>query len=244
VVAQAQAEEQLARSNLERAQTLAGSRAISQQELDRLASELAVRSAFLRVQEATLAKRRVEAAFDGVVGPRRVSPGQYVDAGTQLGTLVDDATVKIRCAIPERGLARVRLGQEARLRVNAYPDRPFRARVELIHPEVDETTRTGEVRLVADNPEGLLRPGMFARVEIVVDAREDALVIPEEALIASLDAFSVYAVVEGRARLRPVTVGVRMPGRVEVLAGLDPDTEVVLRGIQKVLDGVRVTSGL
>ena len=244
LVAQARAEEQLARANLERGQTLAGTRAISQQELDRLASELAVRSAILRVQEAQWADHRVDAPFAGIVGPRRVSPGQYVDAGATLGTLVDDATLKIRCGVAEGELARARPGQEARLRVNAYPDRVFPARVELINPVVDETTRTGEVRLLAANPEGLLRPGMFARVEIVVDTREDALVIPEETLVASLDAFSVFVVEEGRARLQAVQIGTRLPGQVEVRSGLAPGEEIVLSGTQKVLDGMRVTNSL
>lgn len=241
-VSQAQAEKVLAQSNLERAQSLVGTKAISRQEVDKLASELAVKSAVLEVQEENLSDRVVIAPFAGVVGPRLVSPGQYVHTGTPLGTLVDQAIVKVRCGLPERALAHVQVGQTGRIRVNAYPDRTFVGKVDLISPEVDVATRTAEVRLRVPNPEGLLKPGMFARVEIVAAVRERALVIPEGALVPSLEAFSVYVVQEERARLRPVQVGVRGPGEVEILQGLKEGDRLVISGTQKLVDGMKVTS--
>jgi len=242
VLVQAKAELELAQSNLDRAKTLVGTKAISQQEVDKLASESAVKSAMLNVQQESLADRRMTAPFDGVTGPRLVSPGQYVNAGTLLGTLVDDSIMKVRCGIPERGLAHVRVGQTGRIRVNTYPDRWFTGRVDLISPEVDVETRTAEVRLIVPNPEGLLRPGMFARLEIVVSVRPQALVVPEGALVPSMDAFSVYTVQDGSARLRTVKIGVRLPGQVEIVDGLLPSQELVLSGTQKLVDGMSVVA--
>lgn len=241
-VAQAGAELQLAESNLARARTLIGTLAVSQQELDQLESLVAVKTALLKTAQERLAERTILAPFDGTVGPRLVSPGQYVNAGTPLVTLVDDARVKARFRIPERQLAQVREGQEARLRVSTWPDRTFVGRVDLIAPVVDPATRTAEVRLIAANPDRLLRPGMFARVEVVVQTRPGSLVLSESALVPALDRFSVYVVQGDRVQLRPVALGVRLPGQVEIREGLTAESRVVLRGTQKLVDGMRVTN--
>jgi len=191
-VDQAEAERQLAQSNLERARTLIGTKAISEQELDQLESLVAVKSAALNAAQQELAERSIEAPFKGRTGPRHVSPGQYVNAGTSLVSLVDDSTVKVNFRIPERQLARLKTGQDASLTVAAWPDRRFHGKVDLIDPVVDPSTRTVEIRLTASNPDRLLQPGMFARVSVVVETREQSLVIPAGALVPALDAFSVY----------------------------------------------------
>jgi len=239
-VAQAEAELQLARSNLERAKTLIGSSAISQQELDQLESLVAVKSAALNAAEQKLSERFITAPFDGQVGPRKVSPGQYVNAGTPLVTLVDDDTVKVRIRIPERQLSLVKSGQKAHLTVAAWPDRDFVGTVDLIDPVVDLATRTIEVRMVVPNESQLLQPGMFARVSVVVNTRPQSLVVPESALIPSLESFSIYRVEDGIAKLTPVQLGVRLPGKVEILSGLHPEEQFVAGGIQKIVDGMKV----
>lgn len=240
--AQAEAEEKLAQANIARARTLAGTKAISLQELDQLESQVAVKAATRQVEQVQLSKRAILAPFDGVLGPRLVSPGQYVMTGTSLVTLVNDTQVKVRFRIPERQLALVRLGQEGRLRVAAYPDRVFAGAIDLISPEVDEATRTVELRLIAPNPDALLKPGMFAKVELIAGTRPQAVVIPESALVASLDHFSVYAAQDGRARLRPVKLGVRLPGKAEVREGLSPDQPIVVTGTQKLVDGMKIVA--
>ena len=154
--------------------------------------------------------------------------------------LVDASTVKVNFRIPERQLALLKTGQKASLTVAAWRDREFRGKVDLIDPVVDPDTRTVAIRLVAPNPDHRLQPGMFARVSLVVQTREKSLVIPEGALVPSLDAFSVYRVEEGRAKLAPVTLGVRLPGKVEILSGLEADSEFVASGLQQIVDGMKV----
>lgn len=241
-VAQAEAEEKLARANVSRARTLVGTKAISQQELDQLESQVSVKVASLQLEQERLAERSIVSPLDGVLGPRLVSPGQYVNVGTPLATLVDDSQIKVRFRISERQLASIRLRQEGRLRVSAYPERVFTGQVDLINPEVDEATRTVEGRLISPNPDALLKPGMFARVELLVGARPRAVVIPEGALVASLDRFSVYVVENGVAKLRTIRLGVRLPGKVEVLEGLPPDQPIVVNGTQKLVDGMKVAA--
>jgi len=241
-VAEAEAEKQLAEANLKRARLLTDSKAISQQELDQLESVRAVKSAVLNVAQENLAKRSIIAPFNGELGARFVSPGQYVTAGTPLVTLVDKDRVKVRFRIPERQLSLLHHGQPGRLSVAAWPDETFAGAVDLIDPVVDASTRTVEIRLLVNNPDRQLRPGMFARVSVVVDTRPDAIVIPEAALIPSMDKFSVYAVRDGIARLQAVELGVRLPGRTEIVEGLEPESEFVTGGIQKIVDGMKVTA--
>ena len=239
-VAQVKAEEDLARQNSDRAKQLAGTRAISQQEVDQLASQVNVRAATRQVEEERLADRVIYASFDAIAGPRMVSLGQFVNAGSTLVTLVDLDKVKITFSIPERQLAYVKVGQEARLGVGAYPDKVFTGKVDLINPEIDATTRTAKIRLLAENKEGLLKPGMFARVELVTGRRDNGVVIPEGALVAGLENFSVYLVTNGTARVQPVKLGVRMPGKVEIASGLVVTQEIVISGTQKLVDGAAV----
>jgi len=241
-VAQVKAEEELARQNAERAKQLAGTRAISQQEVDQLASQVNVRSATRQLEEERLADRVIYAPFDSVAGPRMVSLGQFVNMGTTLVTLVDLDKVKITFRIPERQLSFVKVGQEARVKVGAYPNKVFTGKVDLINPEIDPTTRTAEIRLMAPNAEGLLKPGMFARVELVTGRREDGLVIPESALVAGLENFSVYVITGDVARVQPVKLGVRMPGKVEIASGLVATQEIVVSGTQKLVDGSKVVN--
>lgn len=242
VLAQAKAEEDVARQNLERARQLADTRAISAQELDQLASLVEARTAARRLQSEQLADMRITAPFGGVMGRREVSVGQYVDRGQALVELVDKSKVKITYRIPERRLSELKLGREARVTVSAYPDQVFLGVVDLVSPVVDPSTRTVLVRAVVPNPDGLLNPGMFARIETVIERRESSLVIPESALVAGLDGFAVYAVTDGQARLTPVELGVRNRGTAEVRSGLAAGQAIVVQGTQKLVDGMAVVA--
>jgi len=250
MVEQAKAEEDLARQNAERSKQLAGTRAISQQELDQLNSQVEVRRASLQLEKEKLADFTIKASIDAVAGPRMASEGQYISVGTPLVTLVDDSKIKVNFRIPERQLAFVKIGQEARIKVGAYPDKVFTGKVDLINPDVDVATRTAEIRLLAPNPDALLKPGMFARVELVTGRREKATVIPESALVAGLEDFSVYVVntvvtnkmTNEFAKVQPVKLGVRMPGKVEIASGVTTSQQIVVDGTQKLVDGSKVVN--
>ena len=242
VLAQVKAEADVARQNLERARQLANTRAISAQELDQLASLVDARDAARRLQEEQLSDMRILAPFTGVIGTRQVSAGQYVDRGQPLVDLVDKSKVKIAFRVPERRLGEIQLGQEVRVTVSAYPDRTFHGQVDLISPVVDEATRTALVRALVPNADDLLKPGMFARVQTLIDRREKSLVIPESALVASLDGFTVFVVSDGKAQLTPVVVGVRDRGTAEIRSGLESGQQIVVRGTQKLVDGMAVVA--
>lgn len=239
-LAQAVAEEKLAGANRERTVPLAGTKAISQQEIEQLQSLEAVKRANRLAIAESLADRQILAPFNGLIGARMVSEGQFVSAGMTLATLVDDSVVKVTFRVPEKFLGALKLEQAGRLRISAFPDQVFTGKVDLIDPVVDDVTRTVLVRLIVANPKAILKPGLFARVELVTATRPNSLVVPESALIPSLDRFSVYAVSNGVAKIRTVSVGVRMSGKVEILKGISKDDELIIAGTQKVIDGMKV----
>ena len=237
---QAKVDLELARQNAERAETLSGTKAISKQEIDQIKSIVAVRDAALKYQNERVRETRIVAPFDGVLGPRNFSPGQYVNIGDSLVTLTDDQRVKITYSVPERHLAELKLDQEVKIQVAAYPGKVFTGKVDLVNPQVDLATRNIEIRALVPNPEGLLRPGMFANVETITGKRPDALVIPEKALVPSLSGFSVYVVSSNQARITPVTLGARLPGKAEVTEGISAGQQVIVSGLQKIMDGAPV----
>jgi membrane fusion protein (multidrug efflux system) len=241
---QARVDLELARQNAERVEQLAGTRAISKQEIDQVRSQVTLREAVMTFQQERLNDLTLKAPFAGIVGPRRVSLGQFVNVGQQLVTVTDDARVKVTYSVPEGRLAELSVGQAVEIKVAAFGDRVFPGEVELINPRVDESTRTVEVRALADNPDRLLRPGMFARVETITGTRPQAVVVPEKALVPSLTGFAVYRVDTAStntvARLTQVELGQRMPGRVEIREGLAAGQDIVVAGTQKLVDGAPI----
>ncbi len=241
-LAKARADAEIARITLERSQTLAGTKAISQQEIDDWKARLAAREAEVTLYEERLDDTIITAPLRGVMGARHVSVGQYVTPSTVLVTLVDLSDVKVVYGVPEQELARLRIGQPVNIRVAAWTEREFSGKVDFIDPVVNETTRMASVRAVVPNNDGRLKAGMFARVETVVDRRPSAIVIPERALLPSLRGFSVYVVEDSKALLTPVKIGARQPGRVEILQGLEPGQQIVVAGTQKLVDGAKVAA--
>ncbi|MCP5523984.1 MAG: efflux RND transporter periplasmic adaptor subunit [Verrucomicrobiales bacterium] len=241
---QARVDLQLAQQNAERVEKLAGTRAISKQEIDQVRSQVTLREAALAFQQERLNDMQIKAPFAGIVGPRAVSAGQFVNVGEPLVTLTDDARVKVSYSVPEAHLAELRVGQPVEIKVAAFGDRVFPGEVQLINPQVDESTRTVEVRALADNPDRLLRPGMFARVGTITGTRPQAVVVPEAALVPSLTGFAVYVVDTAAsntvARLTKVDLGQRMSGRVEVRKGLAAGQDIVVAGTQKLMDGAPI----
>ncbi|HYQ91712.1 MAG TPA: efflux RND transporter periplasmic adaptor subunit, partial [Candidatus Competibacteraceae bacterium] len=126
------------------------------------------------------------------------------------------------------------------LAVDAYPDRTFPGTVYAIAPKIEEETRTIRLRARVPNPDNLLRAGMFARVALILEKREKALLVPEQAIVPQGQKTFVFRVVDNKAALTPVTLGQRRPGQVEVTAGLNPKDLVVTDGQIKLRDGVPV----
>lgn len=226
----------------QREQRLAGLREgghVNAQELDLAAAEVAERRADEAVLRARLAKTRLVAPFDGVVGVRLVSEGAFVTAGQVLTTLQAVDPVRLDFAVAERYAGRVTMGQRVEFTV-AGRDEVFAGEVYVAEPRVDERTRTLLVRALANNLDGRLIPGAYARVEWLASVDPDAILVPAAALQADLEAPSVWVVEAGQAATRAVRVGGRFGADVLILDGLAPGDEVIVSGAGRLRAGARV----
>jgi membrane fusion protein (multidrug efflux system) len=238
-VAQARAELSIAEANHKRNQELVAQNFISQRSLDESSAALEVSRAKLSLAQATLQRLQVLAPFDGITGLKQINVGDYLKDGADMVNVEDIDAVLLDFRLPERFQARVRAGQKAQLTVDALPGRPFTAIVQAVDPLIEANGRSVGVRGCIDNRQQQLRPGMFARVNAVFGSRENALVIPEEAIIPQGGRIFVVKVVAGdkpdvRVSERvAVKVGLRQPGKVEILEGLSAGDTVVTAGHQR-----------
>lgn len=242
-VQQAQAQLSIARANDARNRELLAQSFVSQAAVDQGAANLQVAQAQLALAQAQLARMRIVAPFDGTVGIRLVNVGDFVREGADLVSLEDLRTIYVDFRLPERYLPQLRTGQRAQVSLDALPGRRFEARVEALEPQVDANGRSVLVRAAIDNPQGLLRPGMFARVDAALSTRAEAVMVPEEAIVPQGGRQYVITVVDGGdaapagakvSRRVEVVLGQRREGQVEIVQGVKAGATVVTAGQQRI----------
>ncbi|MES2938060.1 MAG: efflux RND transporter periplasmic adaptor subunit [Pseudomonadota bacterium] len=244
---QAEAELSIARANHKRNQELLAQSFISQQRVDESAANLQVADAKLALARATAQRLRILAPFDGIAGIRSINVGDYLKDGADIVNVEDLDAVYVDFRLPERYQAKVRKGQSALVDIDSLPGRRYGAVVQAIDPLVDANGRSVGVRGCIDNRHLQLRPGMFARITAVFGSRDDARVVPEEAIVPQGGRQFVYRLADGPdqdtriAQRVEVKVGVRQPGKVEIVEGLQPGEMVVTAGQQRIQkDGMAV----
>jgi membrane fusion protein (multidrug efflux system) len=238
---QARANLKLAQSKFDRATDLAKSNFISGQAKDEAENNLRVAEAALQLAEAKLAKMELKAPFAGIIGLRVMSVGDYVKEGADIVNLESIDPLKVDFRVPEIYLRQVQVGQALEVTLDALPGKGYEGRVFAINPLVDANGRSIVIRAVVKNPDTALRPGMFARVRLLTRDQQDALVIPEQAIVPQGDEQYVFKVVDGKAFRSKVTVGQRRDGKVEIVGGLVNGDMVVSAGQAKLRDGVVVS---
>ncbi|MEY4426911.1 MAG: hypothetical protein RL535_1209 [Pseudomonadota bacterium] len=250
-VKQSQAELSIAQANHKRNQELVAQNFISKRSLDESAANLEVAQAKLSLSQATASRLKITAPFDGTTGIRTVNVGDYLKDGGDIVNIEDIAAVFVDYRLPERFQSKVKKGQKAQVDMDALPGRKFTALVQAIDPLVDANGRSVGVRACIDNRQNQLRPGMFARVNTVFSERDKAIVVPEEAIVPQAGKQFVIKLLDGAdkgtdketkiTQRVEVKVGIRKPGKVEVLEGLSEGDEVVTAGQQRVQkDGTSV----
>jgi membrane fusion protein (multidrug efflux system) len=235
----------------ERVRALAQKRVASKAQLQQANSALEGARSRVQAMQADLgaAERaasdsRVAARFAGVIGRRFVSRGEFVQPGQKLFELVSLDPVEVEFNLPESDAARLQLGLPLDVSVAPYPGETFHAEVSMVSPIVDERTRTLRVKALLPNPDGRLRPGLFARADLGIARHENALLVPEEALLQRADGKVVFRALDGgkRAERRLVEIGTIKGGMVEIRAGLAPGDVVVTRGHSTLVDGAAITA--
>ena len=236
---QARANLSLAQSNFKRNKELLDKRFVSQQALDNSAATLKVQEAAVQLAEARVAKTRIKAPFNGMVGLRNVSVGDYVKEGQDLINIEDIGTLRVDFKLPETYLGRITKGQAVEVVTDALPGSTFAAVLEAVDPLVDQGGRAISSRARLDNASGKLRPGMFVRVRLLFGERKNVLMVPEQAIVPGAQP-TVFKVVEGKATATKVGLGVRRAAQVEVIDGLTAGDVVVTAGQLKLRDGAPV----
>lgn len=230
----------LARANRERALTLANQGSGTQRARDEAEAAYQAQQANLALAEARLEKAALTAPLSGIVGLRNVSVGAYVVPGQRIVELSDVDTLKVDFRVPELNASQIRVGQKILISADAVPGATFEGNIYAIDPIVDINGRAIRLRAQVPNPDGRLSPGFFTRIRIVIDQRQNAMLVPESAIIPLDGKIMVYRVVNGRAVQTEVVIGQRLPGLVEIRRGLSANDTVVSAGQQRLRNGVAV----
>ena len=242
-VQQAKANLTLAKSKYERAIDLQKQGFISGQARDEAENNLKVAEAAEALAAARLAKTEIRAPFSGIIGLRSVSIGDYVKEGQDMVNLESIDPLKVDFRVPEIYLKQVQVGQTLEVGLDALPGKTYQGKVTAINPLVDAAGRAIVIRAIVRNPDTALRPGMFARVKLLTREAQDALVLPEQALVPQGEDQYVFRVVDGKALRTKVEVGQRRDSRVEILKGVAPGDTIVTAGQLKLRDGMPVKFG-
>ena len=258
----------LAETQLNRNQKLLKDRAVSQGDFDEISAQVSQAKAQVQSKKALIEKKTIRAPFDGQLGIRRVNLGQFLAAGSALAELEALDPVYVDYALPERHLAKLRVDQPVQVTVSAYPGRVFDGRIRAISPAVDRQTRNVQIRALLANPDRLLRPGMFAKVETLLPQKDKVLTLPRQAVTFNTYGDSVFVIEEQTAikadgasaesttgaeappatetgpklvvQRRQIDTGDVRGAQVEVLDGLSEGERVVSAGQVKLRNGVEV----
>ena len=230
------------REEVRRVRQLVETGALPTEQLDNaLVRESSAVAAFNRNQESS-SDYSIKAPWDGTVMKVYVTEGDYVTPRLRLLDVYDPATLVIRFAVPEAASQLLEEGLTMEVALDAYPDRTLHARVNRVFPDLDRTlrTRTAEA-ILTDNVK--LAPGMFARLNLILESHSDALVVPQEAVIVTPAGGQViYLIKDGKAEQKKITMGMEEGGLVEILSGIKVGDSVIVKGNEKLKPGIAVNA--
>lgn len=241
----------------DRALELREKNTISQAELDQNDAQLKQTVADVEALRAQVAKKKVRAPFDGRVGIRLVNVGQYVSRGAALLPLQKLNPIYVNFTIPQRYLPQLKVGQSMKVRVDAFTDRVFEGKITAINPEVDASSRNVSAQATLENPDEILRSGMFARVEVEMPADKPAVIVPATSIAYASYGNSIYVIekmkkkTKGKdgketeeeylgARQQFVKIGDTRGDQVAIIDGLKAGETVVTSGVFKLRNGAHV----
>jgi membrane fusion protein (multidrug efflux system) len=194
------------------------------------------------IKQACLKKTKIEAPFEGIIGLRTVSPGDYVQPGQNLVNLEDISPIKVDFNLPEVYATQIKNGQSIEFTTDTLAGQTHKGTVYAINPKLDENGRSLCVRAQASNDRHLLRPGMFVKVTVMLKKRLHSLLVAEEAIVPIGNDQFVYRVIDNKAQFTKVQLGLRKGGMIEILKGLQAGDVVVTAGQLKLQDGAPVTT--
>lgn len=248
-LAKAQAALKLARADLARGESLLSTNNISKATLDQRQSEYDVAAAEVASLGALIEKKTINAPFDGKLGIRKINVGQYLEAGEAIVNIQDLSVMLVNFSVSQRDLSDLRVGQTIRMATDSYPVKEFDGEISAIEPLINQQTGMVEVQGRFDNAEGLLRPGMFAKLAVQLPSRLNVVVVPQTSISYSLYGDFVYVVKEEKTEAgedirtverRIIKTGERRQGYVIIESGIEEGELIVTSGQLKLDSGTRV----
>ncbi|MCW5598740.1 MAG: efflux RND transporter periplasmic adaptor subunit [Nitrosomonas sp.] len=240
-----QADELLAQVQLKRSKQLLGQQFISQSAYDLNRAQLAQAQSAVTAKQSVIAKKHIRAPFDGKLGIRLVDLGQYLAEGSAIVSLQKLDPIYVDFTLPEQYLADLAIGQDLTITVQAYPGKTFHGEISAIHPAIDIGTRSIAIRATMKNPDQILRPGMFADVQILSSQQKAVLTLPDTAITYNPYGESVFVIKSGEQGLavqrQQIETGETRAGRVQIVRGLVAGDRVVSAGQVKLRNDMPVT---
>jgi membrane fusion protein (multidrug efflux system) len=247
----AEADLELARANLDRTRGLAERKVVSKSELDAAESNYGNKKGIVDHMRSMIGKKEVLAPFDGSLGIRTVNVGQMINAGDKIVALTALERVYVDFALPQQEFSKLSKDLEVRVHTDAMPGREFKGKLTAVNSMVDSVTRNVVLQATLENSDHVLRPGMFANVEVVLPETHKTLVIPGSAVSYAPYGDSVYVIEKQKdpktgkesqtLRQQVVRVGGARGDFVAITDGLKPGETVVSTGVFKLRNGMSVT---
>jgi RND family efflux transporter MFP subunit len=208
---------------------------------DLAAASLNLATANLELAQINLRESTIISPIDGIVTAKHIDQGNLIAMGQRIVAIADMKTVKVIVPVAEKYGAYLAVGTHARITVDTFKDRQFEAKVYSVHPALDEHTHTMQVEIRLENDELLLKPGMFARVTLITERKEDVVVVARDVVLGGkIDKHYVYTVEDGIAHKRFVQVGITEAARYEITDGLKAGETLVVNGMNYLEDGTKV----
>jgi membrane fusion protein (multidrug efflux system) len=205
------------------------------------AAKLSSAKANLELAEINLRESTITSPIDGIVTAKHIDVGNLIKAGDRIVTVADIKTVKVIVAAAERYSEQILVGIPVKIEVDALPEKVFTAKVHSVYPALDEQTHTIQIEIRMDNDELLLKPGMFARVTLITEHKDNVVVIPRDVVLGGrIDEPYVYVVEDGTAHKRFVTIGIQQADRYEITDGLRAQEKLVVNGMNYLTDQIKV----
>lgn len=242
-----EAQAELARLNAVRARQLRADNTVSQSELDTAEATVKQLEANADTIRAAISKKTIRAPFAGKLGIRLVNLGENLDLGKPIVSLQALSPIYADFSLPQQELARLKPGMAVRVNIDAYPDKFFEGKLTAINPELDADTRSLRLQATFESAEQLLRPGMFARVQVLLPGDQTVLVIPSTSVLSAPFGDSVYVIENSTNATGGLVVSQQFirTGRgrgdyVSVATGLKPGARVASSGLFKLRNGQSV----
>ncbi len=248
VFKQAEATLENTRLEFKRKDVLYKEELVTKQQYDDVTTRLSLAEAEVERAKASLSLARLKLSKTKITSPlacvikeKRVSAGDFVRNGTPLFIIIQPNPLKLRFTVPEKDVGRLRVNQEVMLRVDGFAEAEFKGRVNIVFPNVEEKTRTLQVEALVPNNNGLLKPGLFAKVILYTSGERDTIVVPVTALLYEGEKVRVFVTEGDRAKERVVKLGSKYGEFMEIIEGVKTGEKVVFMGQQNLSDGAKVS---